>query len=78
MPKKITCIISNINKVLAFGRIADNLNKKKFILNFVLLNSENSVPEYFLRAKHIPVHRVLCPGKKELLGNFFFQTDGKK
>ncbi|HLG33691.1 MAG TPA: glycosyltransferase family 4 protein [Bacteroidia bacterium] len=66
MPKKITYIVSNLEKALAFEWIADYLDKKKFILNFILLNPGNSVLEEFLRAKQIPVHRILFHGKKDL------------
>ena len=67
MPIKITYIISNINKALAFEWIALHLNKSKFDLRFILLNSDNSELEVFLNTHNIPVKRIKYRGKKDFV-----------
>jgi glycosyltransferase involved in cell wall biosynthesis len=67
MQKKITYIISNVNKALAFEWIATQLNKEKFALSFILLNKERTELETFLRSKEIPVTHVPYRGKKDLM-----------
>jgi glycosyltransferase involved in cell wall biosynthesis len=66
MQKKIAYIISNLDKALAFEWIAENLNKEKYALSFILLNPGNSALEDFFRSRSIPVQRVLFRGKKDL------------
>jgi glycosyltransferase involved in cell wall biosynthesis len=69
--KKITYIISNIDKALAFEWIATHLNKKKFDLRFILLNPGNSALEMFLEKEKIPVKRITYKGKKTLPAALF-------
>lgn len=60
---KITYIVSDINKALAFEWIATHLNKEKFELDFILLNKGNSQLETFLMDNQILVRRIkLYPG----------------
>ena len=66
MQKKITYIISSIEKALAFEWICESLDKEKFTLNFILLNPGNSPLEDFLRENQIPVRRIIFRGKKDL------------
>jgi glycosyltransferase involved in cell wall biosynthesis len=65
--KKITYIISDVSKSLAFEWIAEALNKKKYLLSFILLNEENTDLEDFIRTHGFEVHRVACGGKKDWL-----------
>jgi glycosyltransferase involved in cell wall biosynthesis len=69
--KKVTYILSHINKALAFEWIAEELNKDQFELSFILLNEGNSYIEQFLREKQIPVFRVEYAGKKHLWRAFW-------
>jgi glycosyltransferase involved in cell wall biosynthesis len=66
MKVKVLYIVSNINKALAFEWIAEQLDKSKFGLSFILLNSEESSLEKYLREKGIPVNRISYHGKKDL------------
>ncbi len=66
MQKKITYIVSNVNKALAFEWIATHLSKEKFNLSFILLNKGNSALETFLRNLNIPVLRINYRGKKDI------------
>jgi glycosyltransferase involved in cell wall biosynthesis len=66
MKKKVTYIISNINKALAFEWVATYLNKDKFDLSFILLNSGDTELESFLKNKNILVHRINYRGKRDL------------
>ncbi len=66
MKLSITYIISNINKALAFEWIAQSINKDKFILNFILLNPNNSELETFFKRNNIPVARITYNGKKDI------------
>ena len=63
--KKITYIISDVSKSLAFEWIAGALDKKKYLLSFILLNKENTPLEDFIRTHGFEVHRVTCGGKKD-------------
>ena len=63
--KKITYIISDVSKSLAFEWIAEALDKKKYLLSFILLNKENTPLEDFIRTHGFEVHRVTCRGKKD-------------
>lgn len=62
---RLCYIISDIGKALAFEWIAESLDKQKYELSFILLNPGPSVLEDFLRDQGIPVHRVVCRGKKD-------------
>ena len=62
----ITYIISNINKALAFEWIAEYLDKEKFELNFILLNSEDSELECYLTKNNISVERITYRGKRDI------------
>jgi glycosyltransferase involved in cell wall biosynthesis len=60
---KITYIISDIDKALAFEWLAQELDQNKFNLSFILLNPGPSVLESFLEKKNIPVTTIICSGK---------------
>lgn len=63
--RRLTYIISDIGKALAFEWIAESLDKEKFQLSFILLNPGPSVLEDYLRDIGVPVYRVTCRGKKD-------------
>jgi glycosyltransferase involved in cell wall biosynthesis len=63
---RVTYVLSNINKALAFEWIAEELSREKFALFFILLNPTHSVLESFLLQKGVPVLRVTYRGKKDL------------
>lgn len=69
--KKLTYIVSDINKALAFEWIAANLNKEKFNLNFILLNKQDSQLETFLKEKEIPVRRIKLYHGWKMIFTFF-------
>jgi glycosyltransferase involved in cell wall biosynthesis len=64
--KKITYLISNINKSLAFEWIVEELDKNRFDLSFILLNNGGSDLENFLHSHDIQHYRVHFTGKKSL------------
>ena len=64
MKTKVTYIISNINKAFAFEWIAEYLDKEKFDLSFILLNSGKSELENYLKINNIPVFTIKFYGKK--------------
>jgi glycosyltransferase involved in cell wall biosynthesis len=67
----ITYIVSNINKALAFEWISSYLNKNKYNLNFILLNSEKSDLEEYLIQNKIPVKRINYSSKKDFISAIF-------
>lgn len=69
--KKVTYILSHINKALAFEWIAEELDRNAFELSFILLNEGDSYLEQFLKEKQIPVFRVEYAGKKHLWRAFW-------
>lgn len=65
MKKKVTYIISDINKALAFEWIAAYMDKERIDLNFILLNPGDSATEQTLKDMGMPVARITCRGKKD-------------
>ncbi|MDI9311577.1 MAG: glycosyltransferase family 4 protein [Limnohabitans sp.] len=65
MPQKLTYIISNIDKALAFEWIARHIDKKKYTLSFLLINPGDSNLERFLKNNGIEVRRIVCGSKKD-------------
>ncbi|MEI6488264.1 MAG: glycosyltransferase family 4 protein [Bacteroidota bacterium] len=66
MKTTVTYIISNINKAFAFEWIAESINKDKFNLQFILLNSGDSNLENYLKKNNFPVKRITYSGKKDI------------
>lgn len=58
---KLTYIISDINKALAFEWISQQLDKNKFQLNFILINQNESAIEKHLNKLGIPCKRISPP-----------------
>lgn len=73
MPRTaITYIISDIDKALAFEWIAEELDKNKFELSFILLNKNpDCFLEKWLKEHSIPVFYVHYEGKKQLFSAFW-------
>ncbi|CAA9307481.1 MAG: Glycosyltransferase [uncultured Cytophagales bacterium] len=71
MPLPVTYILSNIHKALAFEWVAEELDRGRFGLSFVLLNPGDSVLETFLRGRGVDVLRVAYRGKKDLPAAIF-------
>ncbi len=67
----VTYILSNINKALAFEWVAQELDRQRFALSFVLLNPGDSVLETFLRGRGVDVLRIDYRGKKDLPAAIF-------
>jgi glycosyltransferase involved in cell wall biosynthesis len=71
VPKKITYIVSDINKALAFEWLASFINKEKFHLSFILLNPGTSELERYLHQHQIEVYHIKCRGKKDWITAIF-------
>jgi glycosyltransferase involved in cell wall biosynthesis len=67
LKKRITYIISDINKAVAFEWIASFLDRERFDLTFILLNPGSSVLETYLRQHSIPCKTIRCRSKKDWL-----------
>ncbi len=78
---KVTYILSNINKAIAFEWIALNLSKEKFDISFLLLNPGSSELETFLIQNNVPVKRIKLVGKQSyvsvLLGALLYLLQHK-
>ncbi|MCS7028059.1 MAG: glycosyltransferase family 4 protein [Bacteroidia bacterium] len=66
MSKKITYIISNIDKALVFEWTAEALQNTNFELSFILLNPKESTLENYLASKNIRVKRIHLRTKKDI------------
>ena len=67
MKTKVTLILYQINKALAFEWIIDHLDKDKFELSFISIGVEkNSVLEQFCKERNIEFHLINYSGKKQL------------
>lgn len=67
----ITYILSDIQKAIAFEWIAENIDKSKFDLSFILLNPSDSPLEQYLIEHAMPVYRVRYEGKSSIPRAFF-------
>ena len=65
--KKVIYIVSDIDKALAFEWIVSSINKEKFCLGFILLNSGGSALEDFLIEHKIPFERIEIKGRIDFL-----------
>jgi glycosyltransferase involved in cell wall biosynthesis len=63
--KKVTYILSHIDKAIAFEWIIDNIDSSKFQLSFILLNENGSAIEDYIRSKNIAVYRIPFSSKKD-------------
>lgn len=66
MPIKITYIVSNIDKAIAFEWICEQLDKTKFEISFILLNNGISYFEEYLIRTKVKVFRIDYKSKKDL------------
>ncbi len=64
--KRITYIVSNIDKALTFEWVAELLDTSRFSLSFILLNPGDSALERFCRRMDVPVKRVTYRGKRDV------------
>lgn len=67
MKTKVTYVISNIDKSLSFEWIATYLNKDKFNLQFILINSKPSELKSFFNQHGIDVLEINFNGKRDYL-----------
>ena len=68
---KVVYIISNIDKAIAFEWIDDNIDKNKFDLSFILLNSKPSYFGQYLTTKGSNFIELDYQGKKSIVKVFF-------
>jgi glycosyltransferase involved in cell wall biosynthesis len=67
---KLTYIVSDIDKALAFEWVALHLNNTQFELSFILLNRGSSILEDFLINQAVPVKRIYLSSGWKLLFPF--------
>ena len=67
---KVTYIVSNIDKSIAFEWIAEKVDKSKFELSFILLNSSDSYLYNWLKERKIKSYLVSHQGKRAYLVSF--------
>ena len=63
--RKVTYIISQIDKAIGFEWITGNLDKERFDLSFILLNEKPSYLAEFLRKKGVTVDELAFSGRKQ-------------
>jgi glycosyltransferase involved in cell wall biosynthesis len=68
---KVTYILSNIDKAIAFEWIVEKLNKDKFELSFILLNDKESFLFNWLKEKNIECYFIAHFGKKSFPKTLF-------
>ena len=71
MGTKITYILSNIDKAIAFEWIAEKLNKHRFELSFILLNNKEPFLYQWLQKSGIECYYIPFLGKKSYPKTFF-------
>lgn len=70
-PKRITTILSYIDKAVEWEWIVEGLDPKKFELSFIFLDPAPGCLERYLRERGIPVIRVPYAGRSDLPLAFF-------
>ena len=65
MKTKITYILSNIDKAIAFEWIVQKLDEERFELSFILLNDKVTFIEKFLKENNVYVKRIYLSSKKD-------------
>ena len=68
MPDRVTYIVSDIDRAVAFEWVADLLDRARFELDFILLNPGPSALETELVRRDIPCERVTYRGYRDLPG----------
>jgi len=68
LKRRVTYIISDIDKALAFEWIAKYLDKNAFELSFILLLQEPAYLETYLKEAGIPCHSIYYRSKKDFPG----------
>lgn len=71
MKKKITYILSNIDKSIAFEWINEQLNTQQFELSFILLNNKEPFLYQWLKERNISCYFIIHNGKKSYFSTFF-------
>ena len=65
--RRVTFIISQIDKAIGFEWITENLDRSRFDLSFILLNEKPSYLAEFLREKGVAVDELFFSGRKQEL-----------
>src|SRR5215203_5901585 len=65
--RKVTYIISQIDKAIGFEWITENLDQSRFELSYILLNEKPSYLAGFLSEKGIAVDELMFSGRKQEL-----------
>lgn len=68
---RLTYLISNIDRWAQFEWIADELVRRKYQVQFILLNAKPGYFEDFLVQRNYPVHSLHYRGKRDLFVNIF-------
>ena len=68
---KVTYIISDVDKALAFEWIAEQINKTVVELSFILIVKKPTILEQFLLQMNIPVYSFLYSNKSDFPSIFF-------
>ena len=68
MPHRVTYIVANVDRAVAFEWVADLLDKDRFELDFIILNPGPSALEDALARRGIPYERVIYRGYRDLPG----------
>src|SRR5215203_256452 len=71
--RKVTYIISQIDKAIGFEWITENLDQSRFELSFILLNEKPSFLARHLREKGVTVHELSFSGRKQDLPFLLFK-----
>jgi len=67
---KVTYIVSNIDKAVAFEWISDQIDRSKFELSFIILNSSDSYLYQWLQKRGLESYLIQHQGKKSYLSSF--------
>ena len=71
MKKKITYVLSDLNRSVAFEWVVQNLNKHKIELTFILVNCPNSHIEFFLKNEGVKTYTISYHSKFGMLLSIF-------
>ncbi len=70
MEKKITYIVSNINKAVSFEWVAENLDRRKYTISFLLIGAKPGYLYEWLKNNNIEVNFITYKSKNQLFWIF--------
>lgn len=64
--KKVTYVISDIDRAISFEWIVERIHKEKINISFILINGDNSFLKNYLQQNNVSVYTLACKKKQNI------------